>query len=877
MKLQPLQSFNVIPKLPPALEPLREIVYNLWWSWEPAARRLFRELDADLWERANHNPLRMLQLARQGRLEALARDENFVRELGEIHAKFKAYLAREDTYARSRTAVLASGPKAAKPVRAGVTADPRGDLVAYFSAEFGFHESVPNYSGGLGILSGDHCKSASDLDLNFCAVGLLYRHGYFKQQINKEGWQEAVQLNQNFYNLPVQEIRTEASGDEALKIQVELPGRNVFAKVWKLAVGRINLYLLDTDIPENPNAEDRAITAQLYGGDIEMRIRQEIVLGMGGPRALAALGLKPAVYHMNEGHAAFLGLERIRHFHRAHQLDFRSALQIVAAAGIFTTHTPVPAGNDAFSRELIHRYFAGYPAEVGIDFDFFFSLGQTTKNPTNDFSMTVLALRTSRHANGVSKLHGEVSKGLWKDVWSGVPEDEVPITSITNGIHTKTWAAPEFMALYEKHLGADWEEHLTDREYWRGVIDIPDDALWDTHQRLKRRLIEFARSRVRRQRERLGESPASLRQVNDLLNPDILTIGFARRFATYKRGALLFSDPERLLKIINHSERPVQFVFAGKAHPKDDGGKKVIAEVYKFTRDPAFARRVVFIEDYDAYIGRRLYQGVDLWLNNPLRPLEASGTSGMKLPPSGGLNLSVLDGWWCEGYNGKNGWPIGQDITDGTPDFQNEVDIESLFHVLEAQVIPLYYAKPDGRLPIAWLQLMRESIRSVLPVYNTHRMVKEYNERLYESAARRYRELSAEHGAQAKKLSEWKNRMRRDWHQIKIFDVQLEAADRSNIHVGDDLEVSARVHLGPFEPSEVIVQVYYGEDDENTIRHPAALPMTVAAKPEGPGGVYSYRGRIPSKESGAYGFSVRVVPTHPSLSQEHELRLITWA
>ena len=732
---------------------------------------------------------------------------------------------------------------------------------------------MPNYSGGLGILSGDHCKSASDLDLNFCAVGLLYRHGYFKQQINKEGWQDAVQLNQNFYNLPVQEIPTGDGG--ALTIAVELPGRQVHAKVWRLAVGRINLYLLDTDIPEN-NSEDRAITAQLYGGDLEMRIRQEIVLGMGGPRALAALGLKPSVYHMNEGHAAFLGLERIRHFVRAHQSDFRSALQIVAAGGIFTTHTPVPAGNDAFSRELIAHYFGDYPAQVGIDFEYFFSLGQTTINKTDDFSMTILALRTSRQANGVSKLHGEVSKGLWKDVWAGVPEDEVPITSITNGIHTKTWAAPEFLELYSQYLGADWEEHLTDVDYWLRVNRIPDDVLWDTHQKLKLRLIDFTRDRVRKQRERLGEAPAQLRQVNQILNPEILTIGFARRFATYKRGSLLFKDPERLLKLLNDPERPVQFVFAGKAHPKDEGGKKVIQEVYKHTRSEEFANKVVFIEDYDAYIGRRLYQGVDVWLNNPLRPLEASGTSGMKLPPSGGLNLSVLDGWWCESYNGKNGWAIGSEILEGPVDFQNEVDIESLFHILETQIVPLYYAKPDGKLPIAWLRLMRESMLSVTPVYNTHRMVKEYQERLYDTAAKAYHALHTGAGKQAAVLSEWKNRMRHDWGQVSVHDVQIEHADRTRVQVGDALALQAQVFLGPIDPKEVSVQAYYGENRENAILHPTILELTKFEKIDG-GGAYRYHGTLPSQESGAFGLSVRVVPTHPNLTQNHELRLIAWA
>lgn len=861
--LQPIQTFNIVPNLPPALEPLREIVYNLWWSWEPAARKLFRRIDVDLWEKTNHNPLRMLQLSRQGRLEELAKDENFLREAKRIHEQFTAYLARPDTYARGRARE-----------RGLKTADPRGELIAYFSAEFGFHESVPNYSGGLGILSGDHCKSASDLDLNFCAVGLLYRHGYFKQQINRDGIQEAVQLNQNFYNLPVTEILPNGA-TEPLTISVELPGRNVHAKVWKLAVGRINLYLLDTDIPAN-NAEDRAITAQLYGGDLEMRIRQEIVLGMGGPRALAALGLKPAVFHLNEGHAAFLGLERIRHFVKAHQLDFKSALQIVAGSSIFTTHTPVPAGNDAFSAELMTRYFGDYPPQAGIDFEYFFSLGQETVQKAPAFSMTILALRTTRQANGVSKLHGEVSKGLWKNVWAGVPEDEVPITSITNGIHTKTWAAPEFMDLYRDHLGADWEEHLTDKDFWRGVIDIPDATLWSTHQKLKQRLIEFVRQRLRVQRERLGDSPQQLREINDILNPEILTIGFARRFATYKRGNLLFSEPERLLKLIHNTERPVQFVFAGKAHPKDEGGKKVIQDVYQYTRCPEFGNRVAFVEDYDAYIGRRLYQGVDLWLNNPLRPLEASGTSGMKLPPSGGLNLSVLDGWWCESYNGKNGWAIGSEITEGSVEFQNEVDIASLFHLLETQVIPLYYAKPDGRLPIAWLGLMRESIRSVTPVYNTHRMVKEYNERLYERAASVYRALSANDCAKGAELSQWKDRMRRDWPQIRISDVQLEHPDRINIKVGDVLKITARIDLGPIDPKEVRVQAYYGENVENVIRQPTILELT-DLKPMEDEGSYRYSGTIPSKESGAYGFSVRVVPTHPNLTQEHELRLITWA
>src|ERR1700726_376943 len=644
------QIYNVIPTLPAALEPLREITLNLWWTWEPSARRLFRHLDPDLWNRTNHNPVRMLQLSRQARLEELAQDKMFLRELKQVYDAFRNYLARQDTYGKTGPAAAIKNP------------------VAYFSAEFGFHESIPNYSGGLGILAGDHCKSASDLDLNFVAIGLLYRHGYFKQEIDKEGAQQAISLNQNFHHLPIREVQRDGAN---LVISVRILDRDVFAKIWQLQVGRVSLYLLDTDTPEN-SAEDRLITAELYGGDLEMRMRQEIMLGIGGVKALSALGIEADVFHMNEGHSAFLSLERIRLNVVEKRLDFYSALQVVASANVFTTHTPVPAGNDAFPRGMMKRYFGELATQLQISFDEFFRLGQTSVNPLDAFSMTVLALRVSRHANGVSKLHGEVSRGLWEDVWSGIPIQEVPITSITNGIHTKTWTAPEFHRIYAKYLGSDWEEHLTDPEYWRRVIDIPDDVLWETHHLLKARLIDFIRDRLRQQRVRLGESPGQLRKINSILNPEVLTIGFARRFATYKRGTLLFSQKERLLRLIQNSERPVQFIFAGKSHPKDEPGKRFIQEVYNKSREPELEQAVVFVEDYDTYIGRRLYQGVDLWLNNPLRPLEASGTSGMKLPPNGGLNLSVLDGWWCESFNGNNGWAIGGEIKGGTGDFQKK-------------------------------------------------------------------------------------------------------------------------------------------------------------------------------------------------------------
>jgi len=846
------QIYNVIPTLPAVLEPLREMTFNLWWTWEPSARRLFRHLDPDLWNRTNHNPVRMLQLSRQARLEELAQDKSFLRELKEVHDAFRNYLAREDTYGKTGAGAAIKRP------------------VAYFSAEFGFHEAIPNYSGGLGILAGDHCKSASDLDLNFVAVGLLYRHGYFRQEIDKDGAQHAVSLNQNFHHLPIREVQRDGAG---LLISVRILDREVFAKVWQLPVGRIDLFLLDTDIPEN-NAEDRLITAELYGGDQEMRMRQEIVLGIGGVKALKALGIDPEVFHMNEGHSAFLAMERIRRKVVEKKLEFYSALQIVASANIFTTHTPVPAGNDSFPREMMRKYFGDFAKELGIPFDELFSFGQTRVDRSDPFSMTILALRMSRHSNGVSKLHGEVSRSLWKDVWNGVPVHEVPITSVTNGIHTKTWMAPEFSALYRKYLG-EWEERITEPDFWRRVIDIPDSELWETHQQLKHRLVEFVRERVRIRRERIGDSPEAIRNVNRILDPEVLTIGFARRFATYKRGALLFSDKERLKRLLNDTTRPVQFIFAGKAHPRDEGGRALIQEVYRFSREAGFENRVVFLEDYDSYIARRLVQGVDLWLNNPLRPMEASGTSGMKCAPNGGINLSVLDGWWHEGFNGNNGWAIAAEISDGTVEFQSAVDANSLYQLLENQIIPLYYAKPDGKLPLAWLQLMRESIRSVTPVFNTHRMVKEYTERLYIPAARSH-ETFAQNGCEpATQLSQWKARTRKDWPQVRIHDVQVGNKDRQNILVGESLQISAHVYLGDVDPNHVRVEAYHGEADNGGIKNPSVSVLNASGR--NGDGSYLYQGSVPASESGAYGFSVRVVPTHPHLMQSHELRLIAWS
>lgn len=852
--MQKFKRFSVIPNLPKELEPLREIAFNLWFSWEPNAVALFETLDPELWERVYHNPVKLLQRIRQGRLREAAEDDNFMRKVTAVYYNFQAYLKSKDTWFSRNWGSELPGP------------------VAYFSAEFGLHESVPEYSGGLGILAGDHCKAASDLGLPFVAVGLLYRQGYFKQRLNKEGWQEAVAMNISFNELPIHEARS-ADGTP-LTIQVEILGRNVTAKIWEIKVGRIPIYFLDTDVPQNSD-EDKVITAELYGGDIEMRIRQEIVLGIGGTRALRALGIKPSVYHMNEGHAAFLGIERIRQLMIDNNIDFYPALQVAAASNVFTTHTPVPAGNDAFTPELMHRYFDRFIADLKIPFDDFLRFGRPWHfEPNEPFSMTVLALRMSRRANGVSALHGEVSRKMWNNVWPNAPVREVPISSITNGIHLQTWLAPEMRELYEKYFGPGWQEKISDPDLWRRVSDIPDDELWKTHQMLKKRLIDFTRKRVREYRERIGDTPERIRSASTLLDPEILTIGFARRFATYKRALLIFKDLERMRNMMKRADRPFQLIIAGKSHPRDEGGKRLIQQIYRIVNDPDFEGKVVFIEDYDTNVARHLVQGVDVWLNNPLRPLEASGTSGQKVPCNGGINLSVLDGWWDEGYNGKNGWAIGPEIREGSPEVQDEVDIKSLYSILEQQVIPLYYAKPDGRLPLAWLNLMRESMRSVGPVYNTWRMVREYTERFYVPAAQRGTRLLSDSLAEAKALAKWKIMIRNEWSKVSVHEVVCEHPKQYEILVGEKIPIRSKIYLGNLAPENVLVEAYYGEANGDQLSNEGTIRLDMT-KPDGQGS-YWYSGQIDASESGAYGFNVRVIPTNPNLCQKQELRLVTW-
>ncbi len=699
--------------LPRRIARLGELAYNLWWTWNPTAQRLFYRIDYDLWESVNHNPLRFLRQAERAEINAAALNPAYLELYDQVFERFDAYLKCSSTwYARQY-------PKHNQ------------ETVAYFSMEFGLHEILPIYSGGLGVLAGDHLKEASDLGLPLVGVGLMYGEGYFSQRISDDGWQEAINNPLNFDELPVLQVYN--GGSEPLTIDVDFPDRSLHAQLWELRIGRVPLYLLDTDLDENSPA-DRNLTARLYYSDLDLRIAQEILLGVGGVRALRLMGMQPAVWHMNEGHAAFLTLERAREL-LAPKVNFDKALKKTRKSNIFTTHTPVPAGNDEFPVWLVDKHLSKFWTDLGLDRERFVSLARHQQSWGETFSMPILALRASEGRNAVSELHGRVSRRMWKFLWPEIedPED-VPITSVTNGVHTATWMARRLRVLFDRYLGLDWLEHLDDPELWMKADSIPDMELWAVRNHLKRKLVLYVMQRTRARWMKGGFHPVQAIASGALLDPYALTIGFARRFATYKRANLLFNDLDRLLDIINRPNRPVQIIFAGKAHPADEPGKLLIQEVYRIVKKAENGGRLVFLEDYDMNLARYLVQGVDIWLNTPRRPNEASGTSGMKAALNGVLNFSVLDGWWREGFSGENGWAIGEDA-DLETEVQDETDAESLYDTLENKIVPLYYAERSvDDVPHKWVNMIRESLRTLIPQFSTRRMLKEYIDRLYQPA-----------------------------------------------------------------------------------------------------------------------------------------------
>lgn len=849
-----IRTFTVLPHLPERLQGLQKLAYNMWWCWNHEAVSLFRRIDADLFEAVENSPVKLLGTIDQSRLEALTQDDGFLVHMDRVEQNLNNYMTAttwfQETYGDRH------------PAR-----------IAYFSAEFGIHESVPVYSGGLGVLAGDHLKAASDLGIPLVGVGLMYREGYFRQYLNVDGWQQERYPENDFFNLPlIPETRKDGS---PLLVSIPFPGREVWVRIWRIQVGRVPLYLLDTNIANN-SADDRNITAQLYGGDTDMRIRQEMILGMGGIRALRALGKTPTVCHMNEGHSAFCGLERIRAMMEENNLDFAAAREAVAAGTCFTTHTPVPAGNDVFPPQLIDHYFSGYLPQLKIDRNEFLGLGrQSPRDPNEPFCMTVLAIRLSNSSNGVSKLHGTVSRKMWRNIWPELPEAEIPIHSITNGIHTRSWISPEISQLFDRYLGIQWEERPTDHSIWKRVELIPDAELWRTHERRRERLVAFARSRLKSQLKRRGAPPGEVARADEVLDPEALTIGFARRFATYKRGTLIFRNLERLASIINHKDRPVQLIFAGKAHPRDHGGKELIAEIVHMSRRPELRRRVVFLEDYDYNVARYLVQGVDVWLNNPRRPLEASGTSGMKICPNGGINLSILDGWWVEGYAHDNGWAIGagEEYTENERLYQDDVESRAIYDLLEQEIVPLYYTRSSDGLPRGWLKVMKRSMSTNSPVFNTNRMVQEYMEKCYCPAAERFTMLAKDNLSQALDLSHWRRRLLQGWSQIRVEAVEASGADP--MHVGAEMQVKARVQLGGFSPEDVEVQLFHGVVDS---LGEIPNPLTVAMSHNGAhdGSTWLFHGTIPCRSSGQHGFAVRVLPKHPALASPFETGMVCW-
>ncbi len=857
--MKPLHQLTVVPALPQKLKPLRELAENLWWTWDQEALTLFRHLDAALWEETYHNPVAMLGQMSQAQLDAAAKNEAFLARLDVIHKKFKAYLTTPSWFETAAADESLTDLK-----------------IAYFSMEYGLTECMRLYSGGLGVLAGDYLKSTSYLGLPFVAVGLLYQHGYFRQRLTADGWQMADYPTNDFYNMPIQPAHG-ADGNPLL-VKVDYPEGRAYAKVWRAQVGRVPLYLLDTNIAENQNDELRNITDYLYGGDERMRIKQEILLGIGGYRALTALGIRPTVCHMNEGHAAFLAIERILQLMQETGVNFQDACEATRAGNIFTTHTPVPAGIDWFPPNLVNYYFGGYYGALGVSEETFLGLGRADPSDTSsDFSPALLALRLSAMCNGVSQLHGHVAREMWKGLWPGLPVHEVPIGAITNGIHTRSWVSGDMQSLFDRYLGPRWIVDLTNQAVWTQISQIPDTELWRTHERRRERLIAFARRRQTRTAASFSIA------AEKILNSAALTIGFARRFATYKRATLLFQDVDRLDKILNNPERPVQLIFAGKAHPHDYEGKLLIQRISRIAAEPRFHHKIVFIENYDICVGRYLVEGVDIWLNNPLPPNEASGTSGMKAAANGVLNLSIADGWWAEADYLGGGWTIEPSPVAEDPSSVDKAHANAIYELLEKEIVPLFYERhPIDDIPYQWVKRMKEAMQHLAPVFNTKRMVSEYAEQLYFPAHRRWQHLNQDAAQRSVALAHWKSHIRNHWRALRIEEraaVQATAGrgrQNGEFGVGESVQVEAVVHTDTLSPHELNVQIYHGVLDEaGEIRN--GNVSTMEYRDRIGGGAYLFEGTLALQQTGLHGYTLRVLPYHEDLQSPYELGLVAWA
>ncbi|GHV96699.1 alpha-glucan phosphorylase [Spirochaetia bacterium] len=844
-----ISTYTVKPKLPAPLKPLEEIARNLWLSWNYDAIQLFIRLDYDAWLQSQQSPVRTLGMVSQERLAVVAKDDSYLAALKEVYDRFQRYKKGDTWYRGSHK-----------------------DVVAYFSMEYGMDTSLPIYSGGLGILSGDHMKTSSDMGLPLVGIGLLYRQGYFKQMLNADGYQQESYPENDWYNMPVE--RKAGKDGAPIKISVDLAGRQAIAQIWEVKVGRSSLYLLDTNIDENA-PDIRNITAALYGGDKETRMQQEILLGIGGIRALRALGINPAATHMNEGHAAFLGLERIREIMTEKSFTFEEAREAVWPTNIFTTHTPVPAGNERFDIAMMEKYFRSWPQILGISWKDFLGLGRIY--PTDEretFCLTVLALKMAAYANGVARLHGVVSRDMWKGLWPGLPLNEVPIGHVTNGVHPRTWVSGGMIELLDRYFGPHFENDPTDLAIWDRMERISDEELWRTHERRRERLVAFVRERIREQYTRTGAVERRIRQAEDALSPYALTLCFARRFATYKRGNLLLRDPERLLRLIKDNDRPIQLIFAGKAHPHDMPGKELIRELIHFAEKYDVTSRIVFVENYDMTVAKYLTSGGDVWLNTPRRPMEASGTSGMKAAMNGVLNCSIMDGWWDEAYNPDVGWAIGHGEQYVDEKLQDDVESKALYDLLERDIIPLFYQRGRDSLPREWIKRMKDCMRQIGHSMSSHRMLMDYSNNSYFPALKNYRRLIKDDYAEAKSLAAYFGRLGQAWPNLKI--VKLESNSKPVMQRGDMLTVTAYIDLAHMSPNELLVELYHGtvSNQSNEIMNARRTEMKwVSAE----GDLNLYQIRIECADTGFQGHTVRILPKHEALIHPYRTGFIKWA
>ncbi len=843
---------TVVPQLPQRISKLTEISNNLWWSWNTEFLRLFEVMDTDLWEISEKNPVKFLKMISQDKVEKIINDTEFLKQYDKVVENYENYMNSKSTWFTKNYP------------------NNNDDLIAYFSAEYGLDEIVPIYSGGLGILSGDHLKSASDLGLPFVAVGLLYKNGYFNQRINSRGEQCSEYHNIDLYNLPILPVK-DRIGDDVI-IDIPLQGKTLYLKLWQINVGRIKLYLMDSDIDQNPE-DFRGITLRLYGGDKEMRIRQEIVLGMAGVKALKALDYNPTVYHMNEGHSSFLTLELIKNIMEERQISFEMAKEIATVQTVFTTHTPVPAGNDIFDVSLVEKYFDGFWNKLGITKEQFLKLGMPGDDLEPGFNMGILALKIAGKKNGVSKLHGEVSRELFAEVWPNIAEDESPITHVTNGIHTCTWLAPNLKELFNEYLPPYWQDNIQIDSTWEKIDSIPDQKLWEAHVERKEKLIRLIKQNITNRYVNSGIGYDQIAEVINKLNPKALTIGFARRFATYKRATLLFKDIARLTQILNDENRPVQIVFAGKAHPADKGGQDLIKFIHEISLMPQFKGKIFILENYNIGISRYLISGVDVWLNNPRRPMEASGTSGEKASVNGVVNFSVLDGWWCEGYNGVNGWTIGTNAHYDSYEEQDKADSNSLYHTLENKIIPAYYNQDKDGISKEWMSYMKNSIKSTGGKYSTARMVCDYVNELYMPLANLRKEyfLDLENVAE---FTDWKKKAKANWANIQI--TQDRNVDNARLVAGTQITVNCELYLPNIEEENVDMQVYFGQFLNNgTVRNVYTVTMNKISENKAEH-KYTYEATLDLKTGGNFGYTFRVMPKHKMLVDSENLDLVKW-